>query len=384
MFLVAGCGGGPPAAASPAPTRIPFPAVAGEYRTSDGDAYVVNGVGHLVRLDDGWIRQLYPSPSPSRFTFGPSFEVGTPARGDVQFHLAAGRADSLALGAAGNPRVSADRVLFKETDVQFKAADGVTLAGTITEPSTTGPHPAIVVIHGSEPGTRVLYGVWAGLYAGLGFTVLIYDKRGNGESGGVFPGDNSEPSSLNTFAGDAASAARFLAAWPGVDPRRVGFHGGSQGGWTVPLAIQRFRSAAFAVLLSGPAVSVGQQTVWSLASGDASYIPTEPAEQIDSEMRRAAGVGYQPGPALRTLTQPVLWLNGANDRRVPTALTDEILLGMHKPNFVVGVLPGVGHGLLENATGLDAEDANADHLAPELFTRMAAWLASIAGTSPRP
>ena len=380
--LLAACSAGAPATTVATPREIAFPALAGEYRNPDGAAYVVNGLGHMVRLGDGWIRQLYRTQDPTRFSVGPGFQVSVPQTGRVTFHMDGDRADSVAIDVPGVARATAVRQKFKQTDVEITSSDGVKLAATITEPLAPGPHPAIVVVHGSEAGTRILYGVWAGLYAGLGFTVLTYDKRGNGKSGGVFPGDNSERRSLDLFAADAAACAKFLAKWPGVDPRRVGFHGGSQGGWTVPLAIQQYREAAFAVLLSGPAVSVGAQTVWSLASGDAAHIPEQPMSEIDAAMRDAAHTGYQPRPVLASLTQPVLWLNGANDRRVPTQATFEVLRSLHKPNFELHLLPGVGHGLLESENGLDDNDAKARYLAPELFTTMAGWLARHAGTSP--
>lgn len=342
-----------------------FATLAGAYRTESGSTYVVNGLGHVVRLDDGWIRQLYQGAGPRRFTVGPSFLTPAPAQAAVVF-----ADDAVTVGST-----TARRVPFKRTNLRVPSAGGVELGATITEPVTSGPHPGIVVVHGSEAGTRVLYGVWEGLYAALGFAVLTYDKRGNGESTGVYPGEASTTASLDAFADDAAVCARFLAGWPGVDPRRVGFHGGSQGGWTVPLAIKRFPAAAFAVLLSGPAVSVGQQTVWSLSSGDASFLPTESPEQITARMRAAVSDGYQPRPALVALRLPVLWLNGEHDRHVPTAFNLAVLRSMHKANFDAFVLAGVSHGLLENASGLDEDDAKATRLAPDLFTRIAAWLA---------
>ena len=362
------CTGGPPASAPVASTapssNVSFPALAGAYRSESGATYVLNGLGQLVRLDDGWIRQLDPGAGPGHFTFGPAFMTQGSPQGEV----------TVAGGALTIGSTAARLQPVKRTDVRVASAGGVMLAGTITEPVTPGPHPGIVVVHGSEAGTRILYGVWAGLYAALGMAVLSYDKRGNGGSTGVYPGEVSTTASLNAFADDAAACARFLAAWPGVDPRRVGFHGGSQGGWTVPLAIQRFPAAAFAVLLSAPAVSVGQQTVWSLASGDASFIPSESPEEIAARMRAASSDGYQPRAALLALRAPVLWLNGETDRHVPTAFNLSVLRSMHKSNFDLVVLPGVSHGLLENASGLDRDDPKATRLAPDLFTRIAAWL----------
>jgi hypothetical protein len=61
---------------------------------------------------------------------------------------------------------------------------------------TPGAHPGIVVAHGSERGTRILYGIWVGLYASLGFTVLTYDKRGAGDSTGRWPGEFPSPQAL--------------------------------------------------------------------------------------------------------------------------------------------------------------------------------------------
>ena len=369
IVVCGACTMAPPApapAASPSPSAaVSFTSLAGAYRTESGMTYVVNGLGHLVRLDDGWIRQLYPAGGPGRFTVGPAFLTSTPAEAAVAF-----AAGALTIGPS-----TARAVPVKHTNVRVPSTGGVVLAATITEPVSSGPHPGIVVVHGSEAGTRILYGVWDALYSALGFAVLTYDKRGNGESTGVYPGETSTVASLSTFADDASACARFLAAWPGVDPKRVGFHGGSQGGWTVPLAIQRFPAAAFAVLLSGPAVSVGQQTVWSLSSGDASFVATESPDAIAARMRAAVNDGYQPRPALLALRLPVLWLNGETDRHVPTAFNLAVLRSMQKANFEAVVLPGVSHALLENASGLDDDDPKATRLAPDLFTRIAAWLA---------
>ena len=132
----------------------------------------------------------------------------------------------------------------------------------------------VVVVHGSEPGERYFYDIWVGIYAGLGLTVLTYDKRGIGASTGRYPGEFPTDESLQVYADDSAAALAFLAASPGVDPKRVGFHGGSQGGWTVPLAMARHPGSSFAILVSAPATTVGQTNLWSDYSGGGSYAPT--------------------------------------------------------------------------------------------------------------
>ena len=82
--------------------------------------------------------------------------------------------------------------------------------------------------------------------AARGIAVLIYDKRGVGESKG-----NWGEASFEDLADDAVAGAKFLQSNSEIDPKRIGFWGLSQGGWIAPLAASRFPDAAFAVAISG-------------------------------------------------------------------------------------------------------------------------------------
>src|SRR2546426_123691 len=170
------------------------------------------------------------------------------------------------------------------------------------------------------------------------------DKRGVGSSTGTYPGEFPTDESLAIYADDASTALGFLRGWPGVDPKRVGFHGGSQGGWTVQLAIMRHGLAAFAILVSAPATTVGQTNLWKDFSHGGGFAPTTSVAEMEAAVR-ADHSGYDPSPALAALQVPTLWLLGSNDRTVPTHVCAEILAGMKKPNFTVRMLP-TGHGLL--------------------------------------
>lgn len=375
----------PQSAVSPAPSLIPdFPRYVGAYRTSDGDVLVVNASGHLLNLRDSSIRQLYATGSLDRFTIGPAFGVATPKQADVTFHMNGARADALTLTPLRGQRLQAQRSLFQETEVRIPA-HGATLAGTVTEPPTTGPHPGIVIIHGSESGERFYYGVLVGFYASLGFTVLTYDKRGHGESTGTYPGEYASVDALTTYADDATVALNFLASRSGVDPHRVGFHGGSQGGWTVPLAIQRFHApAAFAVLLSAPAVTVDQQDAWAGFSASSTSLPSQSETDMLAQVRTVPTTGYDPKPVLAGIKQPILWMNGAVDRQVPTVINTEILRSFNRTNWDVEVLPGVDHGLFENPSGLEPDEAKATHLAVGIWEQIARWLLTNAGSEPLP
>ena len=391
LLVVAACAGGampsPGSAAKPAaPVVFPTPApthfelYAGAYRADDGTTFAVNGLGHVARLTDGWFRQLHATPVADRFEVGPGFQTPTPKQADVIFHVIGGQADQMTVSPSSGPALTARRLGLRQTDARITAGE-VELAATITEPATPGQHPGIVIVHGSERGTRILYGIWVNYYASLGFTVLAYDKRGAGDSGGRYPGELATTQNLNVYAADAAACLRYLSSWPGVDPRRVGFHGGSQGGWTVPLAIRAVPATAFAVLASAPAVSVDQQGTWAGYTNGSRQWRAAPQSEIDAGFQTPS-VGYDPGPVLAATKTPILWLNGELDGQVPTRLNTQVLNRLGRPNFESIVFPGTGHSLLQSGTGFVTDDDRAPGFPPDLFDRASAWLAAHAGTSP--
>jgi len=354
----------PPTEASPQ-SLLPY---YGSYSTDTGDVVVIARLGWFFDMRTSVYRTIYATSSPARFTIGTRFHEPLPKFADLLFGNG-----TLTIAESARAR-TAHHIGYRHTDVSIPAI-GAQLSGTITEPDGAGPHPGIVVVHGAERGERYFYDIWVGVYTSLGLAVLTYDKRGIGSSTGTYPGDFPTVQALNVYADDAFAALSFLSLWPGIDPKRVGFHGGSQGGWTVPLAGQRHRRGAFAVLASAPATTVDQTDLWAGFSGGGAVMPTESTGQMLAEVRDTHS-GYDPAPALRALAVPALWLLGSNDRTVPTAVCVEILSAMRKPNFTVQLLP-TGHGLLVNPTGLLRDDDQSPGLAPELVPALRAWMMQV-------
>jgi pimeloyl-ACP methyl ester carboxylesterase len=144
---------------------------------------------------------------------------------------------------------------YREKPIRL-ANGGVTLAGSLIVPRGRGPHPALVLLHGSGPQTRDSYlRFFADFFARRGIAALLYDKRGTGASGGpAWAGDDFE-----ALAADALAAVRWLRGRREIDPGRIGLWGVSQGGWIGALAASRSREIAFVINISGLGVTIGEQ-----------------------------------------------------------------------------------------------------------------------------
>lgn len=129
------------------------------------------------------------------------------------------------------------------------------LVGTVYLPRTGNHLSAVVVLHDASIPTResALYRHLREGLPALGFAVLIYDRRGTGESSGDRHVD------YETLADDAIAGQRALAKLPRIDPARIGFWGLSQGGWLAVLAAGRSQQAAFGISISAPLVTADEQ-----------------------------------------------------------------------------------------------------------------------------
>lgn len=141
-------------------------------------------------------------------------------------------------------------------EVRFvNPTDGDTLAGTLTMPTTPGPHRAVVMITGSGPQSRdepVMnhrpFLVWADALTRLGIAVLRYDDRGVGASTGNF-----NEARTADLARDVEAAVDYLRSRKEIDNQRIGLIGHSEGGMIAPMvAVSRPKDVSFIVLLAAP------------------------------------------------------------------------------------------------------------------------------------
>src|SRR5258706_6500010 len=187
-------------ASSTASAPSPMPATTalllspcGSYAAPNGDIFVIARLGWYVDLQTSDYRTIYSTGGPDRFEIGFRFEEPLPKYADLTFS-----GQTLTIVTAAHT-ISAARIDQRQTDVTIQA-HGATLAATITEPSVPAPRPGIVIVHGSEPGQRFFYDVWVGVYTSLGFTVLTYDKRGNGGAHGPYSGGRADTRTASDFS----------------------------------------------------------------------------------------------------------------------------------------------------------------------------------------
>jgi len=227
----------------------------GEYRLDDGTLFSVMGGDNafdglaFIHFRTGRTGLLFAVDS-TRFVAGPRRYDSDPTSYTVQFEPR----DRILISTADGQRVRGSRtVVSREQEVSVPTTGGVQLAATYTVPTTRGPHPAVILLHGSNPHTRFRGNVVT-FFASRGIAVLSWDKRGNGGSGGSFA-----TATIDTFAADGAAAIRWLRARPEVDARRVGIWGISQGGWPASVLAASDSSLAFVILHAGSSLTPAVQ-----------------------------------------------------------------------------------------------------------------------------
>jgi hypothetical protein len=295
-----------------------------------------------------------------------------------------------------------------QTEISFHHHKNV-LAGTLSFPMTGGPHPAVVMLHGSGPADRNSDHYFPAIrdyFVSQGLAVLCYDKPGVGGSTGDW-----QQLSFEDRANEALAAIDYLQQNPKINPQKIGLWGHSQGGWIVFLAASKSADVAFVISNSGPGVSLIEQDKYGLeqvnrAAGKSDETinqalklyddvieanrQNQPFEQIAAmvvDRHNEAWDGYfifdagawaflkrnfeyEPLPALRRTSCPVLAIFGEQDLLVPVqrsiTIFKQALAEAKNTDVTIQVFSGANHRIRVGSSLA---------LAPGYLETMGKWLA---------
>lgn len=239
-------------------------------------------------------------------------------------------------------------------DMKITADNGLALAGTLTLPAGPGPHPAVLVLHGSgkldrdgnAAGLRLgLGGPLAAALAGQGVATLRYDRRGAGASAG-----NWRATGFTDNRRDATAALHALAARPEIRADAIGVLGHSEGAVHAmalgadPLVRAVVLLAGFARVGEDALRRQGQLIAGTLPAPVRPLLPLLRAlgnrhlarvKATRTDVARVGGLAtnarwmremlhHDPRPDLAAIQVPVLAITGAKDLQVDPDDLEEI------------------------------------------------------------
>jgi len=407
-------------------TAAQWAAIIGTYRTSEGGLLGIapfsefGSLPLIVDYSSGRIGPLY-AIARDRFLVGHSLiNPLFPADTLALTYGTAGAVRELRFSERDRTPVVAERLATRDEEFQF-ASGPVTLSGTVTLPAGPGPHSALVLVHGSNALTRDVFGPWSRYFAGLGYAVLAYDKRGTGRSTGDW-----KRADFAALGADVLAGVRALAARRDIRADRIGLWGASQAGWIMPLVVAKAPGdIAFLIVHAGSGTTVRQEGVLYIQHElrfaglpEASVaIGTRYQELDDAVSQSGAGfdklqryyeehsktetwlwppraaddwfrpyyrmlMDFDPVPSWRRVTAPVLLFFGKLDANVPPRESwppiERALREAGNARVTQVVLPKANHLFLEAGTGARDEYPGLNRFVPGYFARMAEWLEVVA------
>lgn len=241
-------------------------------------------------------------------------------------------------------------------EVKFKSR-GITLAGSILKPKN--PFAAVVIVHGSDPVKRELE--FAKRLAKEGIAVLTYDKRGVGESEGVYVGptvgtNNIDTTNLNLLSHDANEAVKIFRTYLKDKKIQIGLVGFSQAGWIIPIAASKNPQVKFMVLFSSPTITTLEQLRFQFyTNGDNNFwnnhTEADAREHTQNDPDKYQFIATDPKVSLSKLSIPGLWLFGEKDIQIPVKMCIEQLntFKVEGKAFDYTLFPSLGHNTSSNS-----------------------------------
>ncbi|MCH7872182.1 MAG: alpha/beta fold hydrolase, partial [Planctomycetes bacterium] len=302
-----------------------------------------------------------------------------------------------------------DRKAFREEKVTVDAGS-FPLPGTISIPNGDGPHPGVVLVHGSGAhdqdesiiGNKPFRDLAWGL-ASRGVAVLRYEKRTHK----YHPAD-MKPEEI-TFEwetiDDAVAAAALLREHAAIDRNRVFVAGHSLGAMASPFIAKKEPKLAGLILLAGAARSlldlIVEQTAYIAASDG--NLSDEERKQIDliqqavadikaGNVKEGGNAAGLPGPylarmdkldpvgAARKLSIPMLIMQGARDYQVTTTDFELWQRGLKdRKNVTFKLYDDLNHLFMTGSgKSTPAEYQQVGHVDAQVVRDIAEWIAATA------
>ena len=367
----------------------------------------------LYRLTDGQIVDIAPSEADTlrwRKLDGETGALKQATPGHWQSTQGwTGRPDgiSVTFDACPSKRVqfagqSGQRMPLQSVDASF-TSHGVRLVGRLLLPPGHARVPVVVLAHGAERDSARSFDFLQRLLPAQGVGAFVYDKRGTGGSGGTYTQD------FDLLADDAVAAMHEARRLAGDRLGRIGYQGGSQGGWVVPLAARNeavdFATVSFVLAVSvidedqqqialemqlkdyGPDIVAKAQAIGAAAERVMASGATEGLDAFDAIralyrnepwykdvhgnyswmvlplsrqeiVARKGGFSfgtpfhYDPMPTLAPVTVPQLWVLGGKDLEAPSAETSRGLTALIASGhpITLALYPDTEHGMTEFET----------------------------------
>jgi dienelactone hydrolase len=351
------------------------------------------------------------------FVAGPSVSTGFPVTIRLRVERdAEDRAQRITYERRGQTVQAARRHFYSEVPVRYASGE-VSIAGSLLLPAAAGPHPAIVMIHGSGAVTRDALRPFADHFARNGVAVLITDKRGTGVSTGRWA-----RATFDDLAEDALAGVRYLRSRPEIQASAIGVHGMSLGGWVAPLAAVKSPDVAFVVVESAPVMTPreherlrvettmradghkGETIAQAVAFMDQKFEVARTGDgwgRLEAAMAAGERAGwlpyvnapasleslrwnwdnifsYDPLPVLKQLDVPMLVLYGELDSVVPPrihkARMEQAVKEAGKHDVTIREFARANHGFFEAMTGGRHEQPNLAGFVAGYFEARTDWV----------
>jgi alpha-beta hydrolase superfamily lysophospholipase len=303
----------------------------------------------------------------------------------------------------------------------FRIKSGaIELAGELVRPKEK-PKGVVVLVHGSGDGPRRAYDLWTNFFLSRGWAVVVFDKRGSGESTCDW-----HDADFVTLAGDVRQVLKWTRSQNELADLKVALWGVSQAGWIIP-QLTAENAVDFAIIQAGPstpadefvrgtleselsaygfppeeiakavryydldiAVSRGTKPFAEIekAYADASAAGAEwllkPPDPIKAPDRRFMAViaGFDPAPYWRKTRTPLLILFGGKDHVVPVEANrqrlETLLAEAGNTRTEIVLLKDDNHLNMLAKTGVRTEYASLNRFDPEYFKTLTAYLERMA------